>query len=453
MSDQDRYVERTPLSAAAYGRASRLIPGGVGSAIQYFAPHPLYIGDSKGSRVWDLDGNEYIDYLLCYAAMVAGHANPYIVEAIRSQAEHGTLFGMPTTLAADLAEEIIRRYPPIEMIRFTQSGVEATQTAIRLARAATGRKHIVKIEGSYHGGTDHLLVSIGGAPEEAVGPPDAPNSTADSAGLLPASTEYTMVVQFNDLEGMRGAFDRTDGDVAGVIVEPAMTNGGVIPPQPGYLDGVRALTQEKGAVLIFDEVKIGCRIAPGGACERFGVTPDLVTLAKAIGGGVPVGAFGGRRDLMEQISPLGPTVHFGTYNANPLGMAAGLACLTKVMTEETYAEMERLATRLADGQRKIIADLGMAACVTQVATLGGILFTPQEPTNFREASRCDTARWSDYWFGMLNRGVIPMGSAWFEEWSISAAHTDQDIDRTLEATEEVLREISANGQDGGGAGA
>jgi glutamate-1-semialdehyde 2,1-aminomutase len=375
--------------------------------------------------------------------MVAGHANPDIVEAIKAQAEHGTLFGMPTTLATGLADEIMRRYPPIEMIRFTQSGVEATQTAIRLARAATGRKHIVKIEGSYHGGTDHLLVSIGGAPPEAMGPAEAPTSTADSAGLLPASTEFTTVVPFNDLDAMRAAFDNCDGDVAGVIVEPAMTNGGVIPPRAGYLEGVRGLTSEKGAVLIFDEVKIGCRIAPGGACERFGVTPDLVTLAKAIGGGVPVGAFGGRRDLMEQISPLGPAIHFGTYNANPLGMAAGLACLTKVMTSETYERMETLATRLAEGQRKIIADLGAPACVTQVATLGGILFTPTEPTNFREAARCDVSKWRDYWYGMLNRGVIPMGSAWFEEWSISAAHTADDIDRTLEATEEVLREIYA----------
>ena len=439
----DEYVQRTPKCAVEFERASKLIPGGVGSAIQFTAPHPLYIGDSKGSRVWDLDGNEYIDYLLCYAAMVAGHANPVIAEAIKAQADHGTLYGMPTSLAADLAEEIQRRYPVIDMIRFTQSGVEATQTAIRLARAATGRKHIVKIEGSYHGGTDHLLVSIGGAPADAIGSPEAPASTADSAGLLPASTEYTNVVQFNDIDGMRAAFDRADGDVAGVIIEPAMTNGGVIAPKPGYLAAVRALTKEKGAVLIFDEVKIGCRIAPGGATQLYGVTPDLVTLAKAIGGGVPVGAFGGKRELMELISPLGPAIHFGTYNANPLGMAAGLACLTKVMTDQAYEEMTSLATRLADGQRKIIADLGIPAVVTQVTTLGGILFTPDEPSNFREAARCDADKWRDYWFGMLNRGVIPMGSAWFEEWSISAAHTGDDIDRTLEATEETLREIYA----------
>jgi len=439
----DEYVRRTPRCAAEFERASRVIPGGVGSAIQYRAPHPLYIGDSRGSRVWDLDGNEYIDYLLCYAAMVAGHANPVIADAITAQAAKGTLYGMPTALAADLALEIQRRYPVIEMIRFTQSGVEATQTAVRLARAATGRRHIVKIEGSYHGGTDSLLISIGGAAEDAMGPGDAPASTADSAGLLPGTVEATVVVQFNDIEGMRAAFDRHDGDVAAVIVEPVMTNGGVIAPRPGYLEGVRQLTRENGAVLIFDEVKVGCRIAPGGAVERFGVAPDLLTLAKAIGGGVPVGAFGGRRDLMEMISPLGPAIHFGTYNANPLGMAAGLACLTKVMIPEAYERMEALATRLADGQRKIIADLGVPACVTQVATLGGILFTPVEPTNHREAARCDAATWEEYWFGMLNRGVIPMGSAWFEEWSISAAHTEDDIDRTLEATEQVLREIYA----------
>ncbi|MDP9185262.1 MAG: aminotransferase class III-fold pyridoxal phosphate-dependent enzyme, partial [Actinomycetota bacterium] len=318
MSDRiETFERRTPKVRAAWEAAAKVIPGGVGSAIQFTAPYPLYIGDSKGSRVWDLDGNEYIDYSLCYAAMVAGHANPVIVEAIKRQADHGTLYGMPTSLAGELAEEIIRRYPGvIDMVRFTQSGVEATQTAIRLARAATGRKTIVKIEGQYHGGTDDLLVSIGGAPPEASGPDDRPEAIADSAGLLPASTEFTLVVSFNDIDMMRRAFTEHDGDVAGVIVEPAMTNGGVIPPLPGYLEAVRALCTERGAVLIMDEVKLGCRIAPGGATEYWGVQGDLVTLAKAIGGGVPVGAFGGKRELMEEVTPLGSMVHFGTYNAN-----------------------------------------------------------------------------------------------------------------------------------------
>ncbi len=435
------YEKRTPKCREAWERASKVIPGGVASAIQFKPPYPLYIGDSKGSRVWDLDGNEYIDYSLCYAAMVAGHANPHIVEAIKKQAEHGTLYGLPTTLAGDLAEEIVRRYEGvIDMLRFTQSGVEATQTAIRLARAATGRKKIVKIEGQYHGGTDHLLVSIGGASAEAMGPDDRPNSTADSAGLLPASTEDTVVVQFNDLDQMRRAFDENDGDVAGVIVEPAMTNGGVIPPLPGYLEGLRELCTAKGAVLIMDEVKLGCRIAAGGATELWGVKGDIVTLAKAIGGGVPVGAFGGKRELMEQISPLGPAIHFGTYNANPLGMAAGLACLTKVMTADAYKEMTRLATRMADGMREIVKDAGVKAHVVQVQTLGGIFFgLDEQPKNFREAAKNDAARWDDYWFGMLNRGVIPMGSAWFEEWSMSAQHTDEDVDRTLEAIEDCVR--------------
>jgi glutamate-1-semialdehyde 2,1-aminomutase len=440
----EEYERRTPKSRAAWEAAAKLIPGGVGSAIQFKPPYPLYLGDSRGSRVWDLDGHEYVDYSLCYAAMVAGHANPAIVEAIKRQAEHGTLFGLPTTLAGDLAEEIMRRYPGvIEMIRFTQSGVEATQTAIRLARAATGRRTIVKIEGQYHGGTDHLLVSIGGAPPEAAGPDDHPNATADSAGLLPASTEYTAVVGFNDLDMMRRAFDEHDGDVAGVIIEPAMTNGGVIPPKPGYLEGVRELCTKEGAVLIMDEVKLGCRIAPGGATEHWGVKGDLVTLAKAIGGGVPVGAFGGRRELMEQISPLGPAIHFGTYNANPLGMAAGLACLTKVMTEDTYKEMTRLTTRLTDGMRDVLKERGVPAHVVQVNTLGGIFFGLEEqPANFREAARCDVARWDDYWFGMLNRGVIPMGTAWFEEFSMSAQHTDEDVDRTLEAFEDTITAIA-----------
>ena len=440
----EEYERRTPKGRAAYERAAKVIPGGVGSAIQFKPPYPLYLGDSKGSRVWDLDGNGYIDYSLCYAAMVAGHANPHIVEAIKKQADHGTLYGLPTTLAGDLAEEIIRRYAGvIDMIRFTQSGVEATQTAIRLARAATGRKTIVKIEGQYHGGTDHLLISTGGAPRDAWGTDEHPNSTPDSAGLLPASTEYTVVVQFNDIEQMKAVFDEHDGDVAGVIVEPAMTNGGVIPPVPGYLEAVRDLCTAKGAVMIMDEVKLGCRIAPGGATEHWGVKGDLVTLAKAIGGGVPVGAFGGRRELMEQVTPLGPMVHFGTYNANPLAMAAGLACLTKVMTDDTYKEMTRLTTRLADGMRDVFKDKGVTAHVVQVNTLGGLFFgLDEQPTNFREAAKNDAARWDDYWFGMLNRGVIPMGSAWFEEFSMSAQHTDEDVDRTLEAFEDCIGAIA-----------
>jgi len=437
------YERRTPKGRAAWESAAKVIPGGVGSAIQFKPPYPLTIGDSKGSRVWDLDGNEYIDYSLCYAAMVAGHANPHIVEAITRQAGHGTLYGLPTTLAADLAEEIIRRYPGvIDMIRFTQSGVEATQTAIRLARAATGRKTIVKIEGQYHGGTDDLLISTGGAPRDEWGGDDHPNSTADSAGLLPASTQYTVVVQFNDIAQMTRVFDERDGDVAGVIIEPAMTNGGVIPPLPGYLEAVRALCTAKGAVMIMDEVKLGCRIAAGGATEHWGVKGDLVTLAKAIGGGVPVGAFGGRRELMELVTPLGPMVHFGTYNANPLAMAAGLACLTKVMTDDTYKEMTRLTTRLANGMRDVFADTGVTAHVVQVNTLGGLFFgLDAQPNNFREAAKNDAAKWDDYWFGMLNRGVIPMGSAWFEEFSMSAQHTDEDVDRTLEAFADCVAAI------------
>jgi glutamate-1-semialdehyde 2,1-aminomutase len=441
----DEYERRTSKGKAAWEAAAKVIPGGVASAIQFKPPYPLYIGDSKGSRVWDLDGNEYIDYSLCYAAMVAGHANPIIVDAIKRQAEHGTLYGMPTTLAGDLAEEIMRRYTGvIEMVRFTQSGVEATQTAIRLARAATGRKTIVKIEGQYHGGTDHLLVSIGGALADQMGPDDRPRATADSAGLLPASTEYTTVVSFNDIAMMTRAFDEHDDDVAGVIIEPAMTNGGVIPPNPGYLEAVRELCSRKGAVLIMDEVKLGCRIAPGGATEYWGVRGDLVTLAKAIGGGVPVGAFGGKRELMEQVTPLGPMVHFGTYNANPLGMAAGLACLTKVMTDDTYKEMTRLTTRLTDGMRQVFGERKVTAHVAQVNTLGGLFFgLDEQPTNFREAAKSDSARWDDYWFGMLNRGVIPMGSAWFEEFSISAQHTDEDIDRTLAAFDDCVGAIEA----------
>lgn len=441
MDEREEYRRRTPKCAAEFKRASKLIPGGVASAIQYRAPHPIYIARSQGAHVWDLDGNEYIDYSLCFAAMIAGHANPIVAEAIKAQAEKGTLYGMPTELASDMALEIQRRYPVMEMMRFTQSGVEATMSAVRLARAATGKDKLVKIEGTYHGAADHLLVSIGPVRMEMAGPAWAPTPVVETLGAPKGMTQDTLVVPFNDLEATEACFKRHEGEIACLIVEPVMTNGGVIPPEPGYLQGLRELTRQYNILLIFDEVKVGCRIAPGGACERYNVQPDLVTLAKAIGGGTPLGAFGGRRDLMEMVSPMGGAIHFGTYNANPLVLAAGLACLTKVLTPEAYDHINRLGDRLAQGQREIIERLGVPASVTQVGPLGGIIFTPEPPRNYREANRCDKEMWERYWFGMLNHGVIPMGTAWFEEWSISVAHTDEDIDRTLEATEDVLRAI------------
>jgi glutamate-1-semialdehyde 2,1-aminomutase len=441
MSFVDDYVARTPTSGKEATRAQAIIPGGVGSAIQFWSPYPIYVKDSQGPYVWDLDGNKYIDYCMCYAAMVAGHADPVIAEAIAEQISQGTLYGMPSPTATDLAEEIQKRYPLMDMIRFTQSGVEATMYAVRLARAATGKLGILKVEGAYHGAADMLLVSTGPPSLEAAGPELEPASVVESAGIPPGTTEHTHVVQFNDLEGLEHLLEKYKGEIACFILEPCMTNGGVIPPDPGYLEAVRNLTRQHNVLLIFDEVKIGARIAYGGATEKYGIEADLVCLAKAIGGGTPLGAFGGRRDLMEMISPLGPAVHYGTYNANPLTTAAGLACLTKVMTKDKYDEMDRLGEKMASGLEEIIERVSLPACVTWEGPLGSIQFVPEVPHNYRHANMGSKEMWNEYWYGMLARGVIPMGSAWFEEYSISAAHTEEDIDETLSITEDVLKEV------------
>jgi glutamate-1-semialdehyde 2,1-aminomutase len=399
------------------------------------------VKDSQGPYVWDLDGNKYIDYCMCYAAMVAGHADPVIAQAIKEQADKGILFGLPGTAATDLAEEIHRRYPVIEMLRFTQSGVEATMYAVRLARAATGKMGVLKVEGAYHGANDMLLVSTAVPTNTAAGPEWMPSSVVESAGIPDGAWKHTHVVQFNHLESLEFQLKKHEGEIACFILEPCMTNGGVIPPDPGYLEEVRKLTRKYNVLLIFDEVKVGARIAYGGACQKYGIEPDLVCLAKAIGGGTPLGAFGGRKDLMGLITPLGPAVHFGTYNANPLTTAAGLACLTKVLTKDKYKEMDKLGDKYAKGLKEIIKRLDLPACVTHEGPLGGIQFVPEIPHTYRQANQGNKGMWREYWYGMLSKGVIPMGSGWFEEYSISAAHTDKDIEETLNITEEVLQEV------------
>ena len=438
MSFYEDYIAKTPKCGTAAKRAQAIIPGGVGSAIQFWGPYPIYVKDSAGSKVWDLDGNEYIDYCMCYAAMVSGHGNEVIADAIAKQAHKGCLYGLPGESATFLAEEIQRRYPVMEMMRFTQSGVEATMYAVRLARAATKKMGVIKVEGAYHGCSDMLLASTGVPTDTAAGPAWMPSTIVESAGIPAESINHTFVVQFNDIVSLEYQLKKHEGEIACFILEPCMTNGGVIPPDPGYLEKVRELTRQYNVLLIMDEVKIGARIAEGGGVEKYNIEPDLVTLAKAIGGGTPLGAFGGRRDLMQMITPLGPAVHFGTYNANPLVMEAGLACLTKVLTKDKYKEMDRLGAKYAEGLKGILTRLDFPAVVTSEGPLGGIQFVPEIPHTYRQANKSDKKLWTEYWYGMLVNGVIPMGSGWFEEYSISAAHTEEDIDKTLEITDKVL---------------
>ena len=311
----------------------------------------------------------------------------------------------------------------------------------RLARAATQKMGILKVECAYHGCGDPLIVSCAVPTNTPAGPDWAPSSIVESAGIPVGTTEHTHVVQFNHSESLDYQLKKHEGEIACLILEPCMTNGGVIPPDPGYLQEVRELTRKHNVLLIFDEVKIGCRIAPGGGCEKYGIEPDLVTLAKTIGGGTPLGAFGGREDLMRLITPLGPAFHSGTYCANPLTASAGLACLKKVLTPDAYHHIDRLGDLYASGLAKIIERLGLPACVTQEGPLGGIQFVAEKPHTYRQANQTNKSMWTDYWYGMLSKGVIPMGSAWFEEFSISVAHTEEDINEALNITEDVLGEI------------
>jgi glutamate-1-semialdehyde 2,1-aminomutase len=329
----------------------------------------------------------------------------------------------------------------MELMRFTQSGVEATGNAIRLARAVTGKMGVVKVEGCYHGNHDTLLVSIGMANTLAAGPDWAPTSQLTGLGLPSEVQQHVSVIPFNDLNSLERVLKQRQNEIACFIVEPCMTNGGVILPEPGYLKGVRELTRHYNVILIFDEVKVGCRIAAGGATEKFGIEPDLVTLAKVIGGGTPLGAFGGKRDIMSQIYPLGMCVHSGTYNGNPLTTAAGLACLQNVLTAEGYRYLDSLGERLANGLNEIIRRLQFPASVSALGPLGGIQFQCERPKNYREALRRDQGLWDEYWYGMLAKGVIPMGCGWGQEYSISVAHSTQDIDETLGITEDVLGAI------------
>jgi glutamate-1-semialdehyde 2,1-aminomutase len=437
----EQYVSHTAMSKKNYDALASIIPGGVNTAIQYFPPYPLYMSKGLGARLWDVDGKEYVDHCLAYGAMTAGHANPVILEAIRKQLDRGTLPGFQGEGAEELAREVIRRYPAVEMLRFANTGLEATFYATRLARAATGRKMIVKMEGAYHGAHDLLLVTDKPR-RRLLGSRYTPASVADSLGTPDEVVKQTLVVHFNDPEGLERTLKKHENEIAAIITEPVQTNSGIIPPEKGYFDQVRRLCDDYGVLLIIDEVKTGCNLAEGGGTQLYGVKPDLITFAKAIGGGTPLAAFGGKRELMELITPLGGAVHYGTYNGNPLSVAAGTACLKQVMTPTAYAKIMKLGEELYKGVAGAIADTNTRGAVGRCTMMGNIFFGLDEPPkNYREAAECDSKMWYRYWINMLNRGVIPSGSAWFEEWMVSSMHETVDIQKSIEATYETLKAI------------
>ncbi|HEY8530502.1 MAG TPA: glutamate-1-semialdehyde 2,1-aminomutase [Paenibacillaceae bacterium] len=428
---QGRSDER---SRAAFEKAKRFMPGGVNSPVRAFKAvglTPVVIERGKGSRIYDIDGQSYIDYVLSWGPLIVGHAHPEVVEAIRRTAENGTSFGAPTELETALAELVCERIPSVEMVRMVNSGTEATMSALRLARGFTGRSKIVKFEGCYHGHADSLLIKAGSG-VATLGLPDSP-------GVPPATAGSTITAPYNDLEAVRLAFERYGEDIAAVIVEPVAGNMGVVPPKPGFLEGLRELTRRYGSLLIFDEVMTGFRVHYHSAQGLYGVTPDLTCLGKVIGGGLPVGAYGGRRDIMEMVAPSGPVYQAGTLSGNPLAMAAGYTTL-KLMTKEAYERLERLTQRLREGLERNARELGIPQTVNAVGSMINPFFTEGPVVDYATAKQSDLDRFRRVFAALLDRGVYIPASQ-FEAWFLSTAHTEEDIDRTIEAHREALRTL------------
>ncbi|HXZ13050.1 MAG TPA: glutamate-1-semialdehyde 2,1-aminomutase [Candidatus Sulfotelmatobacter sp.] len=430
----ETYEKRTPRSREAHKRAAERLPMGVASNYRSYDPYPIFVRDGKGGRIHDLDGNEYVDFNLCFGALMAGHLHPAVIRAVQEKLGTGTMFGMPHNLEWELAEEICERFP-VEMVRFGNSGTEATMHAVRLARAATGRERIIKMEGGYHGLHDSALVSV--KPKLAdVGDPAAPNSVPGGEGIPTATLQNTVIAQFNDPAGVERLFAKYPGQIAAVIVEPIMMNVGILMPDPGYHQALREITRKNGALLIFDEVKTGAKLARGGACEYFNVKPDIICLAKSIGGGFSLAAFASTRQVMNLITDH-RVFHGGTYNTNPVAMAAGLATFREVLTPAAYAHVNRLNQRLEAGYKKEIEKTGLDAYVVTAGCNGALMFFPKPIHTYRDWLTIDSELWRHYWFAMVNRGVMAQPYWWDEQWTISVAHTDADIDRHLEAFAEV----------------
>lgn len=428
------FEERTPKSAEAHQHNLRRLPLGVASNYRAYDPHPIFVREAQGSKFRDLDGNRYIDHNLCFGALMAGHCHPAVMKAVEKRLSSGTMFGMPHDMEWELAEEICARFP-VEMVRFGNSGTEATMHAVRLARAATGRDRILKFEGGYHGLHDAALVSV--KPHAGdVGDFKAPNSVSAGLGVPKASLANVVIASFNDLQGVEFRFKQHPGEIAALILEPIMMNVGLCLPEVGFIQGLRELCDRNGALLIFDEVKTGAKLCWGGASEYFGVKPDMICLAKSIGGGLPLAAFGASKAVMDLISQH-KVFHGGTYNTNPVSMAAGLAMFREVLTHENYQHIEKLTHKLVHGYRDTVAQAGLNAYVIFAGANGALMFAPKEIRNYRDWLCVDTELWKQYWFAMVNRGVMPQPYWWDEQWTISVQHTEQDIDKHLEVFAEI----------------
>jgi glutamate-1-semialdehyde 2,1-aminomutase len=421
-------------SRALQKRAEQLIPGGVNSPVRAFrsvGSDPPFLVRGQGAHVWDADGNRYIDYVGSWGPLILGHADPEVIEAIIQAARNGTSFGASTPAEADLAALVIEAFPAIEKVRFVSSGTEATMSAIRLARAFTTRKIIVKFEGCYHGHSDALLVKAGSG-VATLGIPG-------SAGVPEEFVESTLALPYNNLNAVEAAFAKFKGQIACVIVEPVVGNMGCVPPQPGYLEALREITAREGALLIFDEVMTGFRVAFGGASELYNIKPDLTTLGKIIGGGLPVGAYGGPAKIMDLIAPVGPVYQAGTLSGNPLAMAAGIATLRqlKANRERFYKQLDEMSGKLVAGVTSAAKDAGLAMTANRVGSMFTFFFTSKQVTDWESAATCDMAKFGRFHGALLDAGVwLPPSQ--FEAAFLSAAHTQRDVDNTIAAAREAL---------------
>ena len=423
----ERFLERTPRSKELFERASAVMPFGVASSFQAGDPYPIYLREGKGSKVTDVDGNSYVDVHNGFGAMAVGHAHPKVRAAIERAAATGTHFAATTPAAVELAEEIARRFN-LDKVRFTNSGTEATMDAVRLGRAAAGRDILIKIEGSYHGHHDTVMYSITPSMDSS-GPHDRPWSVPFSRGIPPETADSVRVVPFNDVAALESTLTEHEGKVGALIMEPVMMNIGIVLPQPGYLERVRDLCTKHGVVLIFDEVKTGVTIAAGGAVEYFGVQPDLVCLAKSVGGGTPIGAFGGRAEIMDEIE--NGVAALGTFNGNPLSMAAALAALTEVLTPDAYDHLRRLGTRLASGCQKALETYGIPGIAIDLGCKGSILFRETPIERYRDYNEIDDSLFDASWYWLINRGIFQTPGK-EEQWTISVQHSEEDIDGFVE---------------------
>ena len=426
-------ARKTEQSRMLHKRAEQLIPGGVNSPVRAFRAvggDPLYIVRGQGSHIWDADGNEYVDYIGSWGPQILGHAAPTVVEAVISAARNGTSFGASTPAEADLAELVISAFPHMQKVRFVSSGTEATMTAIRLARAYTKRKYIVKFEGCYHGHADALLVKAGSG-VATLGIPG-------SAGVPEEFTQFTLALPFNDIDALEQAFKKFRHQIACVIVEPVVGNMGCVPPARGYLEALRILTTQDKALLIFDEVMTGFRLAFGGAQELYGINPDLTTMGKIIGGGLPVGAYGGPSEIMDLVAPLGPMYQAGTLSGNPLAMAAGYATLRYLSDhKDIYAELDKLSAEVVAGVSAAAKDAGVTMCNNRVGSMFTWFFAPGPVTDWTSAAKSDTEAFGRFFRAMIENGVY-LPPSQFEAAFVGTAHTDHDVQQTIAAAKQAF---------------